>query len=220
MSDPLDLPGSAEAGISEADQREIRAEIEKVAAQNRIKVSDDLLDYQPQRNGAIFPLIANLSGLVLLAAGLFAFFLIFQSDEAEIRSGGQSVAATESRLIQELRRETEAQLAEKEAEIEQIVARLDSISEERAALAQDMEAQIAQREQELQEQFQAELEAERRRLQNLNLSESEIEARLAEFEAEKRQEYNERLAAFQDRMVAEHTVALMGALTKQFFYLN
>lgn len=203
MSDPLQFSREDSSGISEADQREIREEIERVAAENRIQVSGDLLEYTPQRNGAIFPIIANLAGLVLLGAGILVLFLIFRSEDASIRSAEQSVAATESRLIQELRRETEAQIAEKEAEIEQIVARLESISEERAALARDIDEQIRQREAELEEQFQAELEAERRRLQTLNLSETEIEARLAEYEAQKRQEYNQRLAAFQDRMLAE-----------------
>lgn len=203
MSDPLQFSGEETSGISEADQREIREEIERVAAENRIQVSGDLLEYTPQRNGAIFPIVANLAGLLLLGAGILVLFLLFRSEDASIRSAQQSVAATESRLIQELRRETEAQLAEKEAEIEQIVARLESISQERAALARDIEEQIRQREAELEEQFRAELEAERRRLQALNLTETEIEARLAEYEAQKRQEYNERLAAFQDRMLAE-----------------
>lgn len=203
MSDPVEFPGGESAGISEADQRDIREEIERVAAENRIQISGELLEFSAQRNGALFPLIANLAGLLLLAAGIAVLFFLFQSDDASIRSAEQSVTATESRLIQELRRETEEQLAAKEAEIEQIVARLESISEERAAIAQDVEEQIRQRERELQEQFEAELEAERRRLQALNLTDAEIELRLAEFEAQKRQEYNERLAAFQDRMLAE-----------------
>lgn len=203
MSDPVEFPGDAYSGISESDQQEIRAEIEKVAAENRMQFSESLLEYKPERNGTVFPLIANGIGLLLLAGGLALLFTLFRSEDAQIRSAEQSVAATESRLIQELRRETEERLAEKEAEIAQIETRLASIAEERAALAQDMESQIREREVELQEQFQAELEAERQRLQNLNLSEVEIEARLAEFEAEKRQEYNERLAVFRERMVAE-----------------
>ncbi len=203
MSDPVEFPGGESAGISEADQRDIREEIERVAAENRIQISGELLEFSAQRNGALFPLIANLAGLLLLAAGIAVLFFLFQSDDASIRSAEQSVTATESRLIQELRRETEEQLAAKDSEIEQIVARLESISEERAAIAQDVEEQILQRERELQEQFEAELEAERRRLQALNLTDAEIELRLAEFEAQKRQEYNERLAAFQDRMLAE-----------------
>lgn len=203
MSDPVDFPGEATAGISEADQREIREEIERVAAENRIKVSPDLLSYTAERNGALFPLLINLAGVLFLVAGLGALFFFFRSDEETIRGAEQSVAATESRLIQEIRRETEARLAEKETEIEQIVARLESIDQQRLALAEDMEGQISQRVEELEQQFEAELEAERRRLEALNLSEAEVEARLAEFEAQKRQEYNERIAQFRERMVAE-----------------
>ncbi|MFW5812532.1 MAG: hypothetical protein ACOCWS_06050, partial [Alkalispirochaetaceae bacterium] len=185
MSDPVDFPGGATAGISEADQREIKAEIERVVSENRIKVSPDLLSYTAQRNGALFPLLINLAGVLLLAGGVGGLFFLFQSDEETIRSAEQSVAVTESRLIQEIRRETEARLGEKEAEIEQIVARLESIDQERLALAQDMEGQISRRIDELERQFEAELESERRRLEALNLSEAEVEARLAEFEAEK-----------------------------------
>ena len=39
MSDPVEFPGGESAGISEADQRDIRDEIERVAAENRIQIS-------------------------------------------------------------------------------------------------------------------------------------------------------------------------------------
>lgn len=203
MSDPMSEERLQNEVISEEDRKEILSEIEKIAAANRIDVSLDHLNYSPQRNGALFPVLANLGGLILLAAGLYLLFYLFQTESETIRETATPLTATESRLIEELQREAEEQLAVKEAEIEAINARLESINAEREELARDIDEQIAQREAELEEQFQAELEAERRRLLTLNLSDAEFEARLAEFEAEKREEYDARLEAVRGRFLAE-----------------
>lgn len=203
MSDPISVEGFENEVISEEDRSEILSEIEKIAAENKIDVSLDHLEYTPQKNGALFPIMANLGGVLLLGAGLFLLFTLFENESATIRETATPVTATESRLVAELQREAEEQLAAKEAEIDAINARLETIDAEREALASDIDAQIAQREAELEEQFQAELEAERRRLRTLNLTDAEFEARLAEFEAEKRQEYDARLDAVRERLLAE-----------------
>lgn len=191
------------AGISAEDQREIMLQIERVAGENRIEASDDLFTYAPLKSGTLFPVLVNIAGLVLLGAGIWILSFLFADQEEELRSSGQAVTTAESRLIEEIRRETEAALAEREATIAEIQQQLASISDERNALVTDLEERVRQREAALREQFQVELEAERQRLIDLNLSEAEIEARLAEFSRVKEREYDQRLAQFRRRAEEE-----------------
>lgn len=216
MSDPAETNGTA--GITEEDEREIRLEIERVAGENRITVSEELFDFTPVRNGAVFPVLVNVIGLAVLAGGVFLLAQIFAGNDAELRSSSEQIVTAESRLIEEIRRETEAELAAKEAEIAEIQQQLASISEERAALAADIESQIAQREAQLRAEFESELEAERERLRGLNLSEAEIEERLAEFAQAKEEEYETRLGQFRRETEAqrEQLEAELNQLEQQF----
>lgn len=190
-------------GISEEDQQEILLEIERVAGENRIDASDDLFEFTALRNGWLFPALVNVIGLVLLIGGVGALTWFFRAGEEELLEAGRVVVTAESRLIEEIRRETEQQLAAKDGEINDIQAELQRISAERAALAGDLETRVAQRETELREQLEQELEEERRRLRALNLSEEEVEARMASFAEVKEREFSQRMDQFRRQAEAE-----------------
>jgi hypothetical protein len=203
MSDPIQEFDDADEIISPEDQKDIAAEIERVANENRIHVTEEALAYVPQKNGMLFPLLINGLGLALLIIGSLTLFLVFQSQEDALRSTVQLETTTESLLIAEIRREAEAALSEKDEEIRRIEEQMAALSAERAALAQDMESQVADREAELRQQLEAELEVERQRLQALNLSEEQIAAAIAQFEAEKNQEFEAELNRFRQEAIAE-----------------
>lgn len=203
MGDPLFNEDEQVEGISAEDQREIMLEIEKVAGENRIAVSDGLFDFKARKNGALFPIAVNLVGILLLAGGIASLLWIFRSGEQELLERGRAVVAAESRLIEEIRRETEAQLAEKDGEIASIQSRLQEIDAERTALIGNIEAELAQRETALRQELDAELEAERERLRALNLTEEEIELRLASFAEVKEREFSQRLDQFVRQAEAE-----------------
>ena len=203
MGDPADIRDHETQGISEEDQKDILREIERVAGENRIHVADDIFDFQPARNGAIFPLLVNIVGLAILVGGIYLLAQVFASSDAELRSTGRAVVTAESRLIEEIRRETATQIAAKEQEISTIENQLAAIMEERSTLAADVESRIAQREAQLREEFEAELAAERQRLLDLNLSDEEIEIRMAEFTREREQEFRAQLSAFRETALAE-----------------
>ena len=190
-------------GISAEDQREILLEIERVAGENRISISEGLFDFAARKNGALFPIMVNLAGIALLAAGIASMLWFFRSGEEQLLEAGRGVVTAESRLIEEIRRETEAQLAAKDSEIQEIQEQLAAISREREALSGDIEGRIAQREAQLRQELEQELEAERQRLRSLNLSEEEIEQRMASFAAVKEREFNQRLDQFQRQAEAE-----------------
>lgn len=223
MADPaqtaLEDSGLAQTeGVSAEDQEEILKEIEKVASDNRISVSADSLAFTARRNGAVFPILVNVVGLAILAGGVFGLAYLFQTGEQQLRQSAQVVVTAESRLIEEIRRETEQQIAEREAEIASIQEQLESISSERAQIALDIDQQLAAREAELRSEFDAALEAESQRLLGLNLSEAEIEQRLAEFQAERQREFDAQLAAARDQSLAEQAAleAELNQLEQQF----
>lgn len=205
-------------GVSAEDQEEILKEIEKVASDHRISVSAESLAFTARRNGAVFPILVNVVGLAILAGGVFGLAYLFQTGEQQLRESAQVVVTAESRLIEEIRRETEQQIAEREAEIASIQDQLDSISSERAQIAADIDQQLAAREAELRSEFDAALAAERQRLLGLNLSEAEIEQRLAEFQAERQREFDAQLAAARDRSLQEQAAleAELNQLEQQF----
>lgn len=203
MGDPSFNEVDQVGGISEEDQREIMLEIEKVAGENRIAVSEGLFDFKAHRNGALFPLLVNLVGVVLLAGGIAALIWLFRTGEQELLEAGRVVVTAESLLIEEIRRETEQQLAAKDGEITAIQARLQEIDAERAALAGNLEARVARREAQLRQELEAELEAERQRLRALNLTEEDIELRLASFAEVKEREFAQRLDQYHRQARAE-----------------
>ncbi len=203
MGDPLQETVGQTTGISEEDRQEIILEIERVAGENKIAVTDDIFDYAPRKNGSIFPILVNIVGALVLVGGIWLLAQIFAGDEEELRRTGQTVITAESRLIEEIRRETEQQLAQQEEEIGAIQAQLASLREERTTLAADIEERIAQREDQLRRQFEAELEEERRRLIALDLSDEEIEVRLAEFTRLQEQEFTDRLTEIRQEANAE-----------------
>lgn len=203
MGDPSFNEVDQVGGISEEDQREIMLEIEKVAGENRIAVSEGLFDFKAHRNGALFPLLVNLVGVVLLAGGIAALIWLFRTGEQELLEAGRVVVTAESLLIEEIRRETEQQLAAKDGEITAIQARLQEIDAERAALAGNLEARVARREAQLRQELEAELEAERQRLRALNATEEEIELRLASFAEVKEREFAQRLDQYHRQARAE-----------------
>jgi hypothetical protein len=205
MSDPANTNVDNFDGITEEDRDEIMLEIERVAGENRISLTNDLFEFTARKNGAAFPVLVNVAGLLLLAAGIAAFLFIFQADDAEIKEAGRVEITSESLLIEEIRRTAQEELAAKDQEIAEIQTRLGEIDAERSALAGSLEEQVALREEELRRELEAELEAERRRLRSLDLSEQEIELRIASFAEVKEREFAQRLDQFRRQKELEQT---------------
>lgn len=208
MSDALekDVPENSDeltAGISEEDQREIILQIDRVVAENRINVDEEIFRLHPEKKSIVFPVMVNIIAVVVLLGGIALLAWLFQAEEQQLIEAGRVVPAAESLLIDEIRREAERELAQKDQEIQEIEARLAAIANERSALESDVQRQIAVREEELRQEFEEELEAERQRLQALNLSEEDIAEQLAAFEAQRQQELDAQLNQFRTAARAE-----------------
>lgn len=192
-----------ENSISEEDRREILSDIEEVVQKNRISVSDDLFRLTPQKKGFLLPTLINLLAIASVAAGFYFSARFFEARQESMNLEVNAISSAEGRLIEELKRESEARIAEKEAEINQIQAELARIENQSANLQQDFESALARREARLRSELQAQLAAERERLQTLDISPEELEARLREFELAKQNELEARLEEFRIQSQAE-----------------
>ncbi|MFW6248068.1 MAG: hypothetical protein ACOC3H_03000 [bacterium] len=212
MADSRSLPPAddvAEAnedyGINEEERAEIEREIDALVARSgrELRVAREHL--QPRKSGVGLPLFIWLLSAAAIAAGFYLLTQYFEVREETIVLESRAYFTTEAQLIQEILRESEERLAEKDEEITDIQDRLAQLNAEKTSLEENLEEQVSRRAAELRAELEAELAAERERLAEAGRSETEIDERLAELEAERETEVEEQLETF--RAQAEEEVA-------------
>lgn len=196
-------PEERQVGISEEEQREIHEHIDKVAAENRIEVTPQLFRITAGKSGAVVPITVNVLAVLLIVVGFLGSSRYFQGEEQAVISRAGQSSLVESRLIQELRRESRSQIDEMEREIDGVRAQLATVERERAELMVDIERRIVEREEEVRERLLEELARERSRLDDLGLAESDIEQRMIAFEAERTLFYEQQLRDYRESLEAE-----------------
>ncbi|MDR0387767.1 MAG: hypothetical protein LBH57_06985 [Treponema sp.] len=184
------------AGISEDEQREILAEINRITAKNRLSPDGDGPEagesgkkragvFNAKKKDGLFPALVNVTAVVLLAGGFF-FLSSFQGkEEVKIREGDRIYNIAEQALIEEIRRETASQLAAKENEITLMTSKLSGVDTELQALQDAVETMMRDKEAELRQEMGEAFAAERQRLVEQNLSEAAIAERMRQFDAER-----------------------------------
>lgn len=213
MADPSidqNLPSAGDVSVvfdetlvPEEDREEILAEIDQLVAEGSgpREVPQEFL--RPQRSGVVFPVILNVIAAAAVVGGLYFINQAFRNQEQDITVSSQSYFSTEAQLIEQVRRESEAELARKDQEITQIQSQLENLDAEKQNLLDSLDEQVAERENELRQQLEAELAAERARLAGQGESEESINARLAEIEAQREAEYASQLEEFRSETQAE-----------------
>jgi hypothetical protein len=192
-----------DSGVSREEQKEIRREIEQVANQSRIKVSPEMFVVKAAKRGVLFPIVVNVAALVALAAGLGVLYLLFQQGESQAAREDTTTITAEGKLLEEVKKESEARLQEKNAQIGQIQSQLADIDKQRQDLQSNMDAKVQARESQLRAAMAAELDAEKTRLQRQGLSDQDIQKRLADLEAQKNSAFTTQLDAFKTQADAE-----------------
>lgn len=214
MSDPFDKEPQLEepdsefvlledSQISEEDRQEILEQIEKVVAENRIPVDETLFQITPRKGGALFPILLNLITILLVGGAVFFAFRYFQARQEVLSLETRQYLSTEGKLIEELRKESQEKIRQKEQEIGQIQAELEELDRQSRELQEDMETRVEARAEQLREELEAELAAERERLREQGISQEEIEAQLRELEESRSAEFSSRLEAFRREMETE-----------------
>ncbi len=200
-----------DSGITREEQKEIRAEIEKVATGSRIAVSPEMFAVKAAKRGVLFPVMVIVGAVVVLAAGLALFYFLFQRGETQASREDTGTITAEGKLIEEVKKESDAKLQEKNNQISQIQTQLSQIDKQRQDLQANMDAKVQEKESQLKASLQAELDAEKARLQKQGLSDADIQKKLNDLSAQQNAAFNTQLDAFkaqadEDRKKSEATL--------------
>jgi septal ring factor EnvC (AmiA/AmiB activator) len=198
-----DIVFDTASGFSETEQREILENIEALTRKDLITPAPEDRNLGAKKRGGKFPLLVNLAGAVLLIGGVLALFFFYRRDDSELRVGNAALGLTERKLIQEIRRENEAHLRDKEQEISDILSKLSGIDGDLQDLQVSLEKQMGEQEAELRQRMNREMEEERERLLNQNLSEAAVAEQMRISDEQRIARLNTELDAYRERLDAE-----------------
>ncbi len=216
-ADP-DLSAIRSADITFEEQIEIIGEINEVLEKNRIEIKPDTFAFTPRKQGSLIPLLINGGALVILAASAFFLLAFFNREERSLIRESAIVLTAEGKLIEALREESEQQLSEKDRQIADIQARLEDLRKQTETAKLDTEAKISERETQLRAELEAQLAAEREKLQGEGLATTAINDQVRTLEQRLASENESRLAAFRSQSEAElaDKAAEIADLEKQY----
>ena len=163
-------------------------------ADNRIEITPQSLVYKPRRNGALLPVLSNV---VVLSAAVVALLVIshfLNRQEKVFATTGTAILTAESKLIAALKQESNQQLQQRDRTIVDAQNRLSVISQEKEKLRGQADSTIRAREQELKDEFDRNLAAERERLQNQGLAAPSVEQKMRVFQESERRQLEQDLA--------------------------
>jgi chromosome segregation ATPase len=134
------------SGLSEEEQREILAKINRIAEKNRRSLAGGTeaalaagkikkkTPFKAKKTGRVFPLLVNAVAAALLAGGFLLLSSFQGKTGAQIREGAKVYNSAERALIGEIRKETASRIEAKENEISQIVSQLSDVDSQLQAL--------------------------------------------------------------------------------------
>lgn len=213
LSSGGDFVFDKDSGISKEDQKDILLHIDTVAKSSRIVAGPETWKVRPKNRGIAMPLVVNLVGALVLAGGLYGLGRIFAPSGETVESSSVLLSSAEGRLLQEIKREAEGRIQEKDKEIATIQQRMASLDSEREQLLSSVDARIKAKEAELKDQLRLELDRERQRLIDEGLSAAVIQERMREFEKRKTEEFRSQMDGFAKK-AEEERLALQARLDK------
>jgi len=100
----------ANCGISEEEQREIFAQINKITEKNRLSLASSAeagkgkkkKPFKAKKSGSLFPVAVNAAAIAVLAGGFFALYTFQGKTDAEVREGAKVYNSAERTLIGEI----------------------------------------------------------------------------------------------------------------------
>jgi hypothetical protein len=197
----------ATAGITGEDRREIISKIEEITRGNRMDLSADRFAFKAGKRGFVLPLLVNLASLVVTAGALLLLSSSFAARESGELRAQANLTSAEGRLLQELKRDADSQMREKDTAINELRVRLEDLDKQRGELTATFDDRLKAKENELRASFEQELEKERQRLRGQGLSEDVINDRIAKIVAERESGLKQDLAEFKRRLDEERSAA-------------
>ena len=172
------------SGISQEDQQDIIKNINDIMQSSKIKASPDIFRIKAKKKGVGFPVVVNVIALGVMAAVLFVLWMFFQRTETNIATGGGGVGSEAQReIIAEQKRRAQEELNKKNQEILGMQSNLQKVNSDLTSLKENMTSEIAAKEKSIKEEFDRNLEAERKKLVAAGTASAEVERKLRELEA-------------------------------------
>ena len=122
-----------QSGISVEEQQEILSDINNITEKNRKSLQGVAAEkklFKAKKSGRFFPIIVNITAILLLAGGFFLMSSLNRKTDTQIRVGPAVFSSAERFLIDEVRRETSLKISDKEKEMEQFISRMSEIDTE------------------------------------------------------------------------------------------
>ncbi len=192
------LLDESEGGVSEEERESILKQIDQVLVGKGGLEKSGEFQYRPEKNGALFPVLINIVILIFTAAGVWGLFTVFDRQEASIIQNDAAAVTAEGSLLREFREESEREIAAREEEIGTIRSQLDTLKEEKDALAARNERILRERESELQGELQRLLQEEREQLEARGIDEAERNRLLGELEQRIDREHQQELLELEE----------------------
>ncbi|GHV95564.1 hypothetical protein AGMMS50293_18840 [Spirochaetia bacterium] len=127
------------SGISEEEQREILAKINRISETNRRSLAEvaatelkagGKAGFKAKKGGGLFPILVNASAVILLGGGFLLLSSFQGKTDLQVREGAKVYNSAERALIDEIRKETASRIEAKENEISLIVSQLEGVDAE------------------------------------------------------------------------------------------
>lgn len=188
---------------TEEEKTEILGEIESAAFSAHMQAAGAVEAFHPRKRGILFPILINAAAVVLVVVGWFGAQAYFTNRQDTLKIKTSQLFGTEGTLLAKVLEDSKAQLEAKNAEIGSIQANLDKMAQEKNSLVANFDSQLSAKENALKADLAKQLEAEKTRLQALGISQTDITAKLNEFQAQKNAEFNAQLDTYKKTAQAE-----------------
>ncbi|MDR2304114.1 MAG: hypothetical protein LBE10_05960, partial [Treponema sp.] len=213
METGTDIALDPSSGISVEEQQEILNSINSIAVQNREALSAEgkgegvHASIPAKKKGILFPVLVNVIALILLGGGALIMVFLQGREELEFREGPLVFNTAERALIQKIRSETAEALQEKDNEIALVYSQLEGLDGELRDQQRTFERQMTEKEDQLRQVMNDEFDAERKRLEEQNLSEAAIAEQMRILSEQRLARMNSELGEYRTQLDAERQQA-------------
>lgn len=189
----------AKSDISADERRELLAEIDQIVEKARAPLAAGPIPVAPGRQDLILPILVNAGAVLIICAAALVIPAIL-GGKAQTGAGDAGAGLVgESALVGALKTESEQT-------VRKVQTSLQAALKERDSLAAGAETLVRRKQQELAASLNAELAAEKERLQNEGATSVAIERQMRAMEQQRRAELERQLSDFQrqvDSQIAE-----------------
>jgi hypothetical protein len=154
--------------FQELSEEEVYKSIEEELQKRKREHRWDML-IRSEKKGLVLPLIVNLVIIGIVSMGL-VYYLVINRGMVREQSVEDRISGVEEELIREIRRRSEAEIAEQKRKLEDARKRLEALQNEREFFLSNQDTLLEEREKELRESLQLQLEESRKRIASSGVS--------------------------------------------------